>query len=296
MGIVFDIKHYAIHDGPGIRTTVFLKGCPLDCPWCHNPESKSMETEFMWIQDRCIGCGACVEACQSGAITFNIGPVIDETKCVKCSQCVEACYTEALKQVGVEMSVAEVMAEIEKDRIFHDESGGGVTFSGGEPIAQPEFLKKLLVECKRKGIHTTIDTGGLGNPRIVEEIQELVDLWLFDLKHMDSKTHYEVIGVPNDGILKNLRSLSGRKVWIRIPLIPGFNDGLDNIKASAEFMKKHGFNEVNILPYHRAGSEKSSKLLSCKGTTKIYEPPTEEKIMEISELFGSYGIQVKIGG
>lgn len=296
MGIVFDIKHYAIHDGPGIRTTVFLKGCPLDCPWCHNPESKSMETEFMWIPDRCIGCGACVEACPSGAISFKKSPVIDEEKCVQCGGCIDACYTEALKQVGKEMSVSEVMAEIEKDRIFHDESDGGVTFSGGEPLAQPVFLKELLIECKKRGIHTTIDTGGLIESKTLEDISDLVDLWLFDLKHMDSKTYQEVIGVPNELILENLMQLAGRNVWIRMPLILGFNDRLDNVKATAEFMKEHGFNEINILPYHKAGSEKTPRLLSCKGTTKLYEPPSDGKLEEISELFGSYGIIVKIGG
>lgn len=296
MGLVFDVKHYAIHDGPGIRTTVFLKGCPMDCPWCHNPESKDMGTEFMWIPDRCIGCGACVKACSSDAIRFEEGPKIDEEKCVQCGGCIDSCYTEAFQQVGKEMTVDEVMDTIRKDRVFHEESGGGVTFSGGEPLAQPEFLKALLRRSKQMGVHTTVDTGGLLTPNILEEFVDLVDLWLFDLKHMDSGKHFEVIGVPNEQILENLSKLSGSNVWIRMPLIPGFNDCVENIKATAEFMRQQGFNEIYVLPYHKAGSEKTPRLLRCVGTTKLYEPPSDGQLEDISDIFGSYGITVKIGG
>ena len=158
MGVVFDIKHYAIHDGPGIRTTVFLKGCPLDCAWCHNPESKHPRPEFMWWPSRCIGCGNCEESCPEGAVTIGDKLVIDEEKCVGCGSCVEGCYAEALEFVGREMSVEEVMEEVRRDSTFYRESGGGVTFSGGEPLMQPMFLAELLEACKREGFHTTVDT------------------------------------------------------------------------------------------------------------------------------------------
>lgn len=249
---------------------------------------------MMWIPDRCIGCGACIEACKQGAISFDGGIKLDQDKCNKCGDCAEMCYSEALRLVGTEMTVDEVMVEVLKDRVFHKESNGGVTFSGGEPLAQPGFLRKLLEACKKEGIHIATDTGGLGNS--VDEIKGLVDLWLYDLKHMDPDEHERVIGVTNEIILENLGKLSGRNVWIRMPLIPGFNDGAENIKATAEFMMKHGFKEINVLPYHTAGSEKTPRLLSCKGTTKLYEAPSDEKLEEISQLFASYGINAKIGG
>lgn len=296
MGLVFDVKHYAIHDGPGIRTTVFLKGCPLDCPWCHNPESKGMEGELMWLPERCIGCNACVEACPSGAISLSDALVVDQGKCTSCWECAEACYADALRVVGMEMTVEEVMDEVIRDRVFHDESGGGVTFSGGEPLSQPGFLMGLLERCKTENIHTAVDTSGHADGGVVEKIKRLVDLWLYDLKHMDPDEHKRVIGVSNEVILENLERLKGLNVWIRMPLIPGFNDGAENIRATAEYMKLNGFNVINILPYHTAGSEKTPRLLSGGGTTKLYEPPTDEKLNEISRIFEEHGLNIKMGG
>ena len=296
MGLVFDIKHYAVHDGPGIRTTVFLKGCPLDCPWCHNPESKDFEPELMWTPVRCIGCRSCVETCPSNAIQLTDKIHIDHEKCNLCGTCVSNCYSGALELVGKEMTVSEVMDEISKDIVFYEESGGGVTFSGGEPLSQPLFLLALLKACKEKGIHTVVDTSGHTDPETIDMIKPYVDLFLYDLKQMDSRTHTKFTGIPNDQVLRNLRLLKSSKVLIRVPVIPGVNADDSNISELGKFLSAEGFNELCLLPYHRVGMEKLERLIGRREEPYYAEPPTAEVLNRIKSMLEDYGLNVRIGG
>jgi pyruvate formate lyase activating enzyme len=296
MGVVFDIKHYAIHDGPGIRTTVFLKGCPLDCAWCHNPESKRPQPEFMWWPTRCIGCRSCVEGCPEGAVAIGDRLVIDEELCVGCGSCVEGCYAEALELVGGEMSVEEVMEEVRRDSEFYRESGGGVTFSGGEPLMQPAFLAELLAACKGEGLHTAVDTSGHADPAALEAIMGNTDLFLYDLKHMDPEQHKRYVGASNELILSNLALLRGKAVVIRAPIVPGVNDDEENVRRMGEYVSSLGFSDVCLLPYHKVGAEKAQRLNRETGPQFLAEAPTEASLDRLSGVLKEYGLQVKIGG
>jgi len=299
-GIIFDIKRYAIHDGPGIRTTVFFKGCPLRCPWCHNPEGQELQPEIMWQANRCaLECTACVSVCPQMAVKKEGRIVlIDRQKCDLCGQCVEVCLYEALQIVGREVTVEEVMAEIEKDRIFYDESGGGVTFSGGEPLFQPEFLEALLDACRQRNIQTAVDTCGYVSSEVMERIAQKADLFLYDLKIIDDLKHREYTGVSNKPIFENLKMLVKKKkpVIIRIPLISGINDDQPNIKATANFLHSlNSLKEVNLLPYHKGGAEKYRKLGKQEPHPE-FRPTSERKMEEIKKMFETYGFSVKIGG
>ncbi|MCK9412776.1 MAG: glycyl-radical enzyme activating protein [Prolixibacteraceae bacterium] len=238
-GLVFDIKRYAIHDGPGIRMVIFLKGCNLNCARCHNPEGISADQERMYAPARCIGCGTCVSACPNVALTLTVeGIVTDTTLCQLCGTCAAVCPTKAIEMSGTLYSVEEILVEIEKERIFFEQSGGGVTFSGGEPMLHTDFLVRLLDECREQGIHTAVDTAGLVNTDILLEVAKRTDLFLYDLKMMDSDRHRQWTGVPNGKILENLRVLaeSGASINIRIPLIGGVNDDERNITEAARFI------------------------------------------------------------
>ena len=296
MGVVFDIKHYAIHDGPGIRTTVFLKGCPLDCVWCHNPESKHPQPEFMWWPTRCIGCGCCEESCPEGAVTIGDKLVIDEEKCVRCGSCVEGCYAEALELVGREMSVEEVMEEVRRDSMFYRESGGGVTFSGGEPLMQLMFLVELLEACKREGFHTAVDTSGQAEQAALEKIMEYTDLFLYDVKHLDPEQHRKFTGTSNELVLSNLALLRGRAVVVRVPLVPGVNDDEENIRSMGEYVSGLEFSDLCLLPYHKVGTEKAHRLNRETGLPFVAEAPTDESLDRLRGVFTEYGLSVKIGG
>ena len=298
-GCVFDIKKYAIHDGPGIRTTVFFKGCPLRCRWCHNPESWKATAELSFRQGRCVRCGRCEAACPSQAITFPDGyPATDAEKCLLCGTCAAACLAGAREIIGAQMTVSEVMAEIRKDVIFYDESGGGATFSGGEPLMQLDFLLALLNRCRAEGIHTAVDTTCHAQDRPMRRVAEAADLLLCDVKHMDSSRHEHYAGVPNNLILDNIRAMAqdGRRIIIRIPVVPGFNDDPANIAATARFVQSlQTASRIDILPYNRGGLEKSARLTA---ETDLMETPApnDERMEQIAQTIAGYGFDVKIGG
>ncbi len=299
-GVIFSIKKYSLHDGPGIRTTVFLKGCPLSCWWCHNPEGIRPEPELVYRRTRCIDCGTCISACPESALYLASegGIRIDSQCCTSCGTCTESCPTKALEMMGEEISVRDLMKEIRKDIPFFDDSGGGVTFSGGEPLSQHEFLLEILHTCGNEGIHRTVDTTGFAPLQVVKKIAPLTDLFLYDLKMMDPEKHFKYTGVRNDLILSNLRALAagGSEIFIRIPVIPGINDDLENITATAEFLRTlEGAFQVNLLPYHDYGKSKYSNL---KSEYKLQEtvPPEKEKMFQIHDMFCKHGLDVQIGG
>ena len=298
-GLIFDVKKFSIHDGPGIRTTVFFKGCPLSCWWCHNPEGQAPKPELMLWASRCIRCEACLAACTHGAISRD-GDVVstDGEKCVLCGACVEACYAEARQIVGREMTVAQVMAEIERDIAFYDQSGGGVTFSGGEPLLQRDFLLALLRACKEEEIHTAVDTCGFATWETLDSIRKHVDLFLYDLKLMDDARHRKFTGVSNELILKNLQRLSaqGHDIFLRVPIIPGINDDTENIRQIGTFAAAlPHLNRVDILPYHHAAAEKYHRLNKVYGLPET-RPPSDEKVTEITQILRGFGLQVQTGG
>jgi pyruvate formate lyase activating enzyme len=298
-GIVFDIKKFSIHDGPGIRTTVFFKGCPLYCQWCHNPEGLAPEPELTFRANRCIQCEACLTVCPQGAISQDGDSIVtDAEKCVLCGACVVACYAEARQIVGREMTVAQVMAEIERDVPFYDESGGGATFSGGEPLLQWDFLRELLRACRARGIHTAVDTCGFVPWEILDGVREVVDLFLYDLKLMDDARHREFTGVSNDLILSNLQALSqrGHGIVVRLPLIPGINGDEENVRQTGAFLAAlSNLPRVDILPYHRIGGEKYGRLNRSYGLPDV-RPPSEERVTEIAQTLAGFGLQVSVGG
>jgi pyruvate formate lyase activating enzyme len=298
--LIFDIKRYAINDGPGIRIVIFLKGCNLNCAWCHNPESISTETERMYAPAKCIQCGTCVEACPEKALTLTPeGIVTDTERCNMTGRCAEVCPTRAIEISGHTMSVAEIMNEIEKERVFFDQSGGGVTFSGGEPLLQSKFLIELLDECGKRGIHRAVDTAGLANTEILLEVAKRTDLFLFDLKMMDSAKHREWVGVPNEKILENLKILSGTgvKIIIRIPLIGGVNDDAENMEATARFVAALSGEKkaVNLLPYHKIAQTKYQKLGRSEEFQLLEEPTREAQARAVS-IFKQHGLEASIGG
>ncbi len=297
--VIFDIKRFAVHDGPGIRTTVFLKGCPLACPWCHNPEGQKFAPELFLRPARCIGCGKCLPACPQGALTLASGTIaLDRGSCDACGTCADVCPTDALETVGRAVTVDELIATIMRDRPFYQESGGGVTFSGGEPLGQPEFLLDLLHACRDRGIHTTVDTSGYAPAETIAAIAELVDLFLYDLKLIDDDAHRRYTGVTNRPILDNLRLLSdiGATVIVRVPVIPGITDSEDNIDGIARFVAALPRPyPVDLLPYHRAGIDKYARL-GMPYRLADTPIPSHARMEEIAEIFLRHKLTVMIGG
>lgn len=300
IGIIFDIKHYAIHDGPGIRSTVFFKGCSLQCQWCHNPEGIHTEPEIFLRNEKCPSeCRFCISACPNGAIIRNKGSIeVDLSLCDLCSECEEACVYGALEIIGRKVSVKDVMGELEKDSLFYEESQGGVTFSGGEPLEQPIFLNALLDKAKSKDLHTTVDTCGYFNPNLLANFDRKVDLFLYDLKMIDDEKHKKYTGKSNNLILDNLRRLTanGHRVAVRIPLIAGINDDDNNIEKTVEFLKTlNHIEQINLLPYHSGGSLKQ-KRLGKKQLHAGFQSPSSERMEAIKKIFKANGFSVKVGG
>lgn len=292
-GIIFDIKSFSIHDGPGIRTTVFLKGCPLRCLWCSNPESQKVQPELMMYPERCVGCGKCVEVCPTGAAKAT--QTIRE-KCKGCGKCVEVCLSEARKLIGRRVTSEDVVEEVAKDNIFYAESGGGVTLSGGEVAMQPKFATEIFKMCQEQGIHTVMDTTGYCKWETFSEIVRYVDLVYFDIKCIIPEQHVEITGVDNGMILTNLKKMDeiGKRFSIRMPIIPGYNDSEKILKATGEYLRELKSNFiVFLLPFHAYGASKYEKLnLVYKlGKLKNLE---KEKLVPIKNKLEEYGLKVQL--
>lgn len=301
MAFLFDIKRYSINDGPGVRITLFFKGCPLSCRWCHNPEGISPRTEKLYNRNRCIGCGSCVAACSEKALTLTAteGVITDPSRCTLCGKCAEVCPTKAMEMSGHDIPQEEIMQIIRKETDIMDQSGGGVTFSGGEPLIYPEALKSLLISCGEEGIHRAVDTSGHVRQSVVEEIMPHTDLFLYDLKLMDSNRHRRWTGVGNEQIIRNLKLIASgdTEYHIRVPLIEGVNCDDENIVATQLFLSglKHMPRVVGLLPYHNIASKKYEKLGDIYDEEGMKEP-TKERVETILSLFRDKGFTTVIGG
>jgi pyruvate formate lyase activating enzyme len=295
-GIIFNIQRYSIHDGPGIRTTVFLKGCPLKCKWCSNPESINPYPEIFFRKEKCDQCRRCLDVCTPKAITlFQDSIQIDRIKCNLCMKCEETCFISAINSIGKIVTVNDVVIEVMRDEIFYNNSGGGVTISGGEPLSQIEFTLNLLKEFKKKSLHTTIDTTGFVKWEDFDEILNYTDLVLFDIKHLNQEIHQKETGVKNELILKNLdRTLKkGVKVWVRIPVIPGFNDSNQYINELAKFLSKRQIEKVSLLRYHEWGKHKY-KYLDRVYPLNDTHFLSNEKLQDFKNIMESYNLKVTI--
>lgn len=281
-GTVFNIQKFSVNDGPGIRTVVFFKGCPLRCPWCANPESQLARPQILWDGAKCLRCGHCRALCQAGAITISGGRVqVDHERCTACGACVRECPGHAMKTEGEEKTVQEVLDVVLQDLPFYEESGGGLTLSGGEFLMQPDFAGQLLLAAKEEGLHTCCETTGFARPAVFGELLPLLDCLLFDMKHHDADTHRRVVGVSNELPLANMKAAieAGKDVLPRIPVIPGFNDGLADAEGFAARLHEVGADRCQLLPFHQFGENKYALLgkdYSYSGVSALHREELED--------------------
>lgn len=298
-GVVFNIQRFSIHDGPGIRTTVFFKGCPLSCQWCSNPEGKNPKPQIILRHNKCIGCKSCLEACQEDAIRLefeheNCRPFINWEDCTQCLKCTQKCPSGAISTSGKDISLEEIITHATADRAFYQNSGGGVTASGGEPLYQWKFVKEMFESLQAKGIHTALDTCGYAPWEVLKEVVSYTDLVLYDLKHMNGERHRELTGKNNSLIIANAERIAKRvETWFRIPLIPGFNDTKENIEEVAEFALALEVKKISILGFHELGKHKYEQI-GNKYELEIAKKTSDAWITSICELVKSYDLEATV--
>ena len=297
-GTIFNIQKFSVHDGPGIRTTVFFKGCPLRCRWCSNAESMCPEPELGFIESRCNGCGKCLEICPENAINMKNGKIsFDREKCTACGECVSVCIPDALTIYGKQVDVDDVFKEVNKDRAFYEGSGGGVTASGGEPLRQADFVAALFRKCRESGIGTCLDTSGYAPPDRLKKVLEFTDFVLFDIKIFDAESHKNFTGVDNQLILQNAGIVAAStRMLCRIPLIKGVNSPAENIENTARFISGLGNGAgIELLPYHRLGVGKY-RTLDRPYPGEAFQTPDDEEIEAVRRIFKEHSIDCLIGG
>jgi pyruvate formate lyase activating enzyme len=298
-GLIFDIRRFSVNDGPGIRTTVFFKGCPLKCVWCHNPEGLGREPELFWDERRCLGSThQCTVVCSKKALSGRHGEwKLYGEKCNSCGECARRCPTGAFQIIGSNMTIDELVGIILKDRVFYEHSGGGATFSGGEPFMQPEFLGEVLSRCKQEQLHTAVDTSGYASWEVIGPLLAGIDLFLYDLKLMDDTEHRKFTGVSNRMVLENLKKIvnAEKNVQVRIPLIPGITDTNKNIFDIIEFLEAMpSLRQVSLLNFHKGGGQKYLRKAMVYAMSGA-EPLAVEEIGRIRKIFEKRGFGVSVG-